>query len=360
MDVLIPIIIPSYEPDMRLISLLNDLSGKTDLIVIVNDGSGREYDSVFENAKTIIRENGIILTHDINRGKGCALKTAFSYIIEKFPEAIGVVTVDSDGQHNVKAVKNVMNALAVNRESLVLGTRNFDGLEIPWKSRFGNKLTTKILSYAAGIRVRDTQTGLRGIPRPFMEHLLEVSGNRFEFETNMLIESVGCYPIIEVPIETIYDSKEEHQTHFHPVIDSVKIYYILGKRFLKYIFSSLSSSALDIVLFIIFCYIFKKENNSLYVAYSTILARFLSATYNFFINYKIVFCSQQKIGNAVLRYCILAIIQMGLSAGLVTWGVYAITIVPEAIIKILVDTLLFFVSYYIQQKYIFSKTAKLI
>ena len=353
MNSLIPIIIPAYEPDMRLIRLLEELSIRKNLIIIVNDGSGQEYEPIFERAKAILREDGIILTHKTNRGKGRALKTAFSYILERFPNAIGAVTADSDGQHNMKAIESVEKALMSNQMSLVLGIRDFNDIGIPWKSKFGNKLTMKVLSYVAGIRINDTQTGLRGIPRSFMEHLLDVPGDRFEFETSMLIESVGYYSIIEVPIETIYDSKENHKTHFRPVTDSLKIYCILGKRFLKYVFSSLSSSILDIVLFTLFCYVFKKENNNLYVVFSTIMARIFSAIYNYFINYKIVFRSQQKVRKTALKYCLLAIMQMGLSAILVTLGVHVINVVPEVFIKIPIDFLIFFASYYIQQNYIF-------
>lgn len=239
MNRIIPVIIPAYEPDERLILLLRNLINSEDLIIVVDDGSGSDYTAIFEECKSVLDEKGVILPHDLNKGKGRALKTAFSFVLEHYPNVVGVVTADSDGQHNKLAIDSVKGALRDHPNSLILGVRNFDGAGIPWKSRFGNKLTIRILAHITGISISDTQTGLRGIPKEFLEQLLRIKGERFEFETEMLVESSGKYPIVEIPIETIYDSEENHQTHFHPIIDLFKIYRVLGKIFLKYIASSL-------------------------------------------------------------------------------------------------------------------------
>lgn len=353
----IPIIIPAYEPDERMINLLKNIkkSGFC-TVIIVNDGSGADYEGLFSEAMKIIEPlGGTVLRHEHNCGKGRALKTAFTYVLENYPNAIGVVTADSDGQHTIDCINNVSGALKENPESLILGVRNFDSDNIPWKSEFGNKLTAKVLGYVSGIKVSDTQTGLRGIPRKFMESLLDVPGERFEFETRMLLESFGKYPIMEVPIKTIYDSEKNHQTHFNPLIDSLKIYKILGERFLLYIFSSLSSSILDLCLFSFFCFIFKPMIGAMYITISTVSARIISATYNYAINYKKVFHSEESIARSAMKYACLAVIQMACSAMLVTGGAWLLSVCPEIVIKVVVDTFLFFVSYKIQQKIIFTK-----
>lgn len=350
----IPIIIPSYEPDERLLSLLNTLNKeKIGPVIIVDDGSGKQYSAVFAQAEAIIKpNNGVLLTHEINKGKGRALKTAFRYVLEHFPDAIGAVTADSDGQHTAECIKKVMKALYDNSNALILGVRNLKRDDIPWKSRIGNCITERVFAYAAGVHISDTQTGLRGIPREFMKLLLNVPGERFEFETQMLLESVKKYPIEEIPIETIYDSVENHQTHFNPIIDSAKIYRILGKRFLKYFFSSASSSVVDLILFLIFCRLFEKKWE-LYVAIATIAARVISAIYNYLINYLLVFKSKERISNSGIKYFVLAIVQMGMSAVLVSAGVGLCPFIPKIIIKIIIDSILFLASYYMQQKYIF-------
>ncbi len=355
MNEIIPIIIPAYEPDERLITLIHSFVDDDTAIIIVDDGSGFRFDGIFEKCKEILGDRGVILTHKTNMGKGRALKTAFSYVLEAYPGALGVVTADSDGQHNKPAIDSVKEALRCHPSSLILGSRSFAGGGIPWKSMFGNKLTVKILSYVSGIKVSDTQTGLRGIPTEFLRRLLYVKGERFEFEMRMLIESLGRYPVIEVPIETIYDSQKNHQTHFNPIADSIKIYGIFANMFLKYILSALSSCVFDVLLFALFCYFLEAIHSAFYISIATALARVISATYNYIINYKLVFRSEGKMVVSAWKYFLLAVIQMGLSALGVTAGVYIMPVVTEVAWKIMVDTLLFFISYHVQQKYIFHK-----
>lgn len=352
----IPIVIPAYEPDDRLIDLLDQINtNKIGIVILVDDGSGEKFRKIFEEAeKRIKATGGCLLKHSVNMGKGKALKTAFSYIIENYPAAVGAVTADSDGQHTVECIQKVSENLMNYPNNLILGVRTFDGEDIPWKSRFGNKLTEKIFSYVAGIHVSDTQTGLRGIPMQFMKELIHMEGDRFEFEMRMLLECAGRYNVTEVPIQTIYDSKENHQTHFNPVSDSLKIYRILGGKFVKYIISSFSASIIDLLMFSIFCFGLKNRYPEMYVALATMSARAISATYNYIINYKIVFKSRESVGMSGMKYIILAIAQMCISALLVTLFVKFVPIVPEVIEKVIVDTGLFFLSYYIQQKYVFS------
>ncbi|MBQ3968001.1 MAG: bifunctional glycosyltransferase family 2/GtrA family protein [Lachnospiraceae bacterium] len=354
MDRSIPILIPAYEPDERMLGLLETLIPTGCYVVIVDDGSGVEYASLFEKASEMLGENGHVLHHEVNKGKGRALKTGFSYILENMPEASGVVTADSDGQHVAEAISEVSDTLKENPECLIMGVRSFDREDIPWKSSFGNKITIKVMSFVTGIKTSDTQTGLRGIPRSFMEKLLKVRGERFEFEMEMLVESAGKYKIIEVSIPTIYDSKESHQTHFRPVRDSIKIYKVFGRKILKFIISSLSSAVLDILLFMLFCNLLKDKSPVWYVTISTVAARIISATYNYLINYIFVFKSEENMGKAAVKYATLACCQMGLSAGATTL-IFWLTHGNETVIKLIVDTVLFIISYKIQQSSVFAK-----
>lgn len=352
---IVPVIIPAYEPDERLLELLGKLKEKMlTPVIVVNDGSGEQYNEIFNKAAESLTDDGTVITYDRNRGKGYALKTAFEYVIHQYPNAIGCVTADSDGQHTADAISEVRSTLFNHSESLILGTRTFNKDDIPWKSRFGNKLTVRVFKNATGVLVHDTQTGLRGIPLSFMRDCLQIKENRFEFEMRMLIDSTGKYPVIEVPIETIYDSKENHKTHFDPLKDSIRIYKLLMGRFFRYILSSLSSSILDLVMFEIFCLIFRGRINA-YVAAATIYARIISAVYNYSVNYKLVFRSRENVAASVLKYAALAVIQMSLSALLVTAGVKLITMVPEVAVKAVVDTCLFFISYYVQKKFVYRK-----
>lgn len=353
---MIPIVIPSYEPDERFPAILEDIDrAGMGPVIVVDDGSGTDYGHFFEDAERIItRLGGVVLHHEVNKGKGRALKTAFTYILEKMPDAAGCITADSDGQHSVECINKCMDALKEHPDDLILGVRDFSGEDVPVKSRFGNNLTAKICNYLCGVKVTDTQTGLRGIPRGFMAELLDVEGERFEFETRMLIATKDRYPILEVPIKTIYDSKENHQTHFNPIKDSIRIYRIFGVIFAKFLFSSLSSCLIDLALFHIFCLAFSEIINApLYATVATVGARILSAGYNYLVNYKFVFGSGKKHTSSFPRYVVLAVIQMCLSAGLVTLFVWFFPGVRELWFKIPVDVVLFIMSFYIQRRFVY-------
>lgn len=282
----------------------------------------------------------------------------YEYYISNRPDLIGVVTADSDGQHTPEDIEKTARALFDHPDSLILGSRQFEGGGVPWKSRTGNKLTKKIFRYITGVSVSDTQTGLRGIPREFMKEIIGFKSDGFDLETNILLASVGNYPIVEIPIETVYDSRENHNTHFHPVFDSAKIYLALGKQFVKYFFSSITSSAIDLAVFTLLCFILKGSEPGLYIAISTVIARAISAVYNFIINYKVVFYSHEKIAASGFRYFVLAVVQMSASAVLVTLLSKIAFFLPDTVTKIIVDTGLFFVSCYIQQRYVFHRMGR--
>ena len=163
---IIPIVIPSYEPDYKLIDLLKKLvNTQQNPIIIINDGSDENYKEIFVEAEKELEEHeGKILVHEVNKGKGRALKTAFQYILQEYPEAVGCVTADSDGQHTTESIGSIILALRENPQKLILGVRSFSINNIPWKSWIGNAFSEKIFAYASGAHVSDTQTGLRGIP----------------------------------------------------------------------------------------------------------------------------------------------------------------------------------------------------
>lgn len=350
----VPIIIPSYEPDERFLTLLENLASfSLGPVVVVNDGSGQQYDHYFNTAEKTYKIK--LLRHTANMGKGKALKTAFSYCLQQFPKMVGCITVDSDGQHTVDAIKDVKEQLIKRPDQLVLGVRNFCEANVPAKSQFGNNLTRNVFKVLYKKDISDTQTGLRAIPADFMRDLLSVPGNRFEFETRMLIKAVEeGLEICEVPIETVYDSKENHATHFRPIVDSIRIYRVFGFAFGKFLVSSFSSSLLDLTLFQVFCAFLK---NSLlatqYIIVSTVGARIISAMYNYLVNYYFVFKSKENHTKSACRYFVLAILQMACSAALVSVLVAATGAKLELVVKIPVDVFLFFVSYYIQKRMVY-------
>jgi putative flippase GtrA len=319
-------------------------------ILVVNDGSKKECDSIFSSITEM--KECTVLEHSVNQGKGQALKTAFSYFLDKFPGAVGLVTVDADGQHAVEDMKRVANRLCERPESLVLGVRDFSGEDIPLRSRFGNVLTKGVARFACGINISDTQTGLRGIPSRFIKKLIDVAGQRYEFEMNMLIEcKSNNIEIEEVKIKTIY-IEENESSHFNPIRDSIRIYSV----FLKFAFSSALSFGLDILLFALFVMILNGIFVESYIIIATIIARVLSALFNFTVNRKVVFKSTTP--HAMKKYFTLAVGQMLASAAGV-YLLYAAIGFGEVGIKIVVDGILFLLSYVIQREWVFKKKLEL-
>ena len=349
----ISIVIPSYEPDENLINLCEKLI-KNNLtnILIVNDGSDDKYNKVFLNIEN--KYNIKVLHHKENKGKGRALKTAFEFLLKNSDENfIGCVTADSDGQHKPEDIKLCIEKLKSNKDSLILGIRDFDMDNVPIRSVIGNKITNKVFRYLSGLKISDTQTGLRAIPKDYMEKLLHIEGERFEFETNMLLESKGVLNILEVPIETVYHSKTDHQSHFNTFSDSIKVIKILLSYLIKYTISAATSLLLDLVLFYIFTKILVSRFPESYLFISTVIARLISATYNYLVNYKFVFKSNNKHSESLLRYVALASFIMIVSGGLLTFIAPEINLISDVSVKFIVDAFLFILSYYIQKKYIF-------
>lgn len=347
------LIIPALNPGGELYDYVQSgVRSGFSHIVVVDDGSGEDCTDLFARLETC---GGVtVLRHRQNRGKGRALKTAFSFCMQKGKlwGLRGVITVDSDGQHRMEDVCRI--AEAMDGTSLLLGCRELIGKDVPPKSRFGNLLTCRVFRLLYGIWISDTQTGLRGIPIALLPLFEQMRGERYEYETEMLIKAVkNKIEIKEVNIETIY-TDDNVGTHFRPIVDSAKIYVVLFKSFLWYTFSSLSASVLDVFAFFL--------SNHLLLAHlgpekrvllSTISARIVSSVYNFTVNRSLAFRSEGKMGSQIVRYYGLAVVQMLFSAGFV---IFLVRLLPlaDTVVKILVDTCLFFVSYRIQKRWIFK------
>lgn len=340
------IVIPSLNPDNRFIQLLTRIRQElsTIPILVINDGSNDEFDEFFNIAKSY---SEIVLKHDTNLGKGAALKTAMSYILDNYPHIEYMITVDADGQHQVSDIRACIEATDRKSQGLVLGTRDFDK-DIPLRSKFGNILTRNILKLTTGIHIDDTQTGLRVIPRSFMFDLLAVKGDRYEFETNMLIAAKKFnVPIIMQPIETIYID-DNSSSHFNVISDSIKIYSV----FFKYLLVSILSFLIDIVSYAFIIQILMNINFGA-ISVASLSARVVSSSFNYLMNRNHVFKSGSS--NSVLRYFMLVICQAALSSLLV----YLLTLLfrsgETVIIKILVDSLLFFISFFVQKSFVFRE-----
>ncbi len=350
------ILIPSLNPDeklMQTIQGLKDVGFKN--FVIVDDGSDTAHQKNFP--VTDKENNFIVLRHSYNKGKGAAIKTAFKFILKYSDTIEGVITVDGDGQHAPEDVKNCAEALLREGDKIILGCRDFTLPQVPPRSRFGNKTTSLVFRTLCGLKISDTQTGLRGFPTKHLPFLLNVKGERFEYETNMLLKfKQAGIELYEVTINTIYEEPGEHKSHFKTVRDSIRVYsFILG-----FWLSSTASAIIDLLLF----YLLNKFCGGIFgglsVLISTVIARAVSSFTNFSINRSQVFDFDGNGKKALLRYYALAIPQMLVSAGLVSVLSMIFSNNPEikTVFKLIVDVVLFFISYRIQQTWVFSTAVK--
>ena len=337
------LVIPAYEPDKKLITLLEKISEKSDFhVILVDDGSGPAYQNVFKQAAPY----ATILSHPINQGKGQALKTAFQYL--QTQEAGVVVTADSDGQHKIWDILRVKNTTLQAPDHLVLGSRSFTG-KVPLRSQFGNQLTKKLFQLQTGLSVSDTQTGLRGFHTDFLTDLLQIEGRRYEYEMNMLMyASKNQVPIEEVPIETVYINDNE-SSHFRPLADGLQIY----SQLFKFALSSLSSFLVDYLVYAVSLIFLSAVPSALRILLANSLARVISSTFNYASNKYLVFQNNEgnlKTGSSYL----------GLALGLFLLDTFLIQLLHASLginlflVKILVGFLLFFFSWLVQKKLIFK------
>lgn len=330
------VLIPAYQPDEKLVQLAAKLRDQDIAVTVVDDGGGADYAHIFEQ----VSETGAcVLYHSKNKGKGAALKTGISHLMKQ-TDVKGIVTADADGQHTLGDICLVMDTMAAHPDKLVIGARSFKG-NVPARSRFGNTLTRGIFRLATGLKVTDTQTGLRGLPRKLFAELSTLEGDRYEYEMNMLlnIERWGV-EYTEVPIETVYIEGNK-SSHFHPLRDSWLIY----GRILKFLTSSVASFVVDYGIFLLLSAVFRLEYWLCYV-----LARAVSSFVNYMINRHIVFANGRR--SSVLKYYLLALVIMALGSTGV--DLLAMTGIPGLLAKVMVDVPLFFVSYTVQRKYIFK------
>ena len=359
------ILIPSLEPDERLPAYIRQLSENGfKNIVIVDDGSSEAYQPIFREAEDAA--NAVVLHHEVNRGKGVALKTGYRYIIDHMPQVAGIITADADGQHTVPDCIRLAEKLAEGKRAVYLGSRDFNLPDIPPKSRTGNKITSTVFKILYGVWLPDTQTGLRAFRREDLQFMADVDGERYEYEMKVLIAcATKKIPLIPVTIETIYENGNEG-THFHPIRDSYRIYKVILGSFFRFMGSSIICFAADQLLFNLFlkwlfpllgirlgiALPFGMELNNTSLANYT--ARLFSAVLNFRLNKDLVF--RVKGGKrTALHYAVTAIGIIILS----TLGIKALGLIgmTEWLAKLIVDTLLYFLSYRIQQQWVFKEGA---
>ena len=354
----VAVILPSLNPDHRFKAVADGLiEAGFRHIVIVDDGSDEEHKRWFDEFRG--REVCHVLVHEVNKGKGRALKDAFAFVHEQLSGLKGVVTIDGDGQHLLGDIIACSERMLREGDKVVMGCRDFSHPDVPPRSVAGNRFTAAMFRLCYGIRITDTQTGLRAIPAQFLERFTLIEGERFEYETNMLLQmkrmGIG---FVEQPIETVYD-KEEYSSHYNAVKDSWRIFKVMA----KFLLSSGAAFLIDTAIFYILMKLFAAKWGAFAPTISLVIARVLSSFVNFNMNKSLVFKSKAGYRRAMLRYYILCVIQLAVNAALTnglvalaeTAAGHAISAGLATLIQVVVMAVLFFISYPIQREWVFAE-----
>ena len=334
------VLIPAYQPDARLPRLILELhrADPSTKIVVVDDGSGQKFSDIFEASATA---GAHVISYENNRGKGYALREGFTWIRDVAGDLSEcVVTADADGQHTLNDIFRV-GRTCTDTGTSVLGVREFVG-HVPARSRIGNTATSALFWLATGWKLKDTQTGLRAFPVALLPALLEVQGDRYEYELRVLLHLAKFrHPVTQIPIETIYEAGNP-TSHFRPLQDSARIWAPL----LKFAASSGVATVIDYVLVLVL----NALTGALFLP--VITARVVSASVNFAMNRRVFEATGVPLRRSALRYAALAV---AVVAGSYTMLAVLTGIgMPLWIAKIIADTTMYLVSYSAQSRYVFA------
>ena len=210
------VIIPTYNNASTLAGVIKEVSDYCNQIIVVNDGST-------DNTVAIVQEfTGVqLISYEKNKGKGWALRKAFSYAGKQGYQY--AITIDSDGQHFASDLPAFIEKLQTMPGSLIIGSRNMEQSSVPGGSSFGRKFSNFWFKVETGIKCPDTQSGYRLYPLETIDKM-HFYTKKYEFEIEILVRLAWKgTAITSVPVTVHYAPKETRITHFRPTIDFIRI-----------------------------------------------------------------------------------------------------------------------------------------
>ena len=339
------VLLPAYCPGQHFIHFVEQLKEASVDTVVVNDGSPKEYQTIFDS----LSRSSVVLQHKQNQGKGAALKTGMRYIHTHYDDCV-IVTADADGQHLIEDILHCASEAQSHPDHLVLGVRDFQKSNVPLRSAAGNRFTAFLFWLFTGRKLSDTQTGLRAFHSNMIPFFLEIEGSRYEYEMNQLLYAASNkIPFLEVGIETVY-LNGNRSSHYRPFQDSLRIL----RQFLLFTVSSLSGFLIDYSAFSVLTHILPGASG---ILWANIIARIISGTCNYEINRKVVFQSPDNHRNGFLKY-------VALAGGILLLNTVLLSVltfefhIPAWFAKLLTELLLFLVSWTLQKNFVFANGKK--
>ena len=355
------LVIPSLNPEPKFKDLAVEMAQYFSDIIVVDDGSKEECKSIFTDIKEALGEKAHLLTHEVNQGKGVAIKTAITYYKESGLQEryLGLITADSDGQHEYPDVVNLDKQLGEKHErAMHIGHRDLNSDIMPPRSKIGNKTTAFLFNVLYGVKLKDTQTGLRAFSNDILDWLLSIKGSRFEYEMNMLILSKDAdVTLYETPIKTKYE--ENHKSTYNTFRDSFRVAKVLFGGLAQFVLAALVAVLVDLGGFALLYYLLMpKLAPEMLIATSLLISqvtsRALSSVANFLVNRFVTFGGKRISRSSIWKYYLLWFVQLAASYGIVL-GFTMLFGGGEFVIKMITDLVLSLLSYQIQMRWVFKK-----
>ncbi|MBO4848269.1 MAG: bifunctional glycosyltransferase family 2/GtrA family protein [Clostridia bacterium] len=355
-------VIPAYRPDAKLFDIIEGLSCGGVRFVVVDDGSGAEFDALFDKLEKDHADCVTVLRYRLNCGKGHALKEGFAYIESVCSEDDGILTIDADASHEIEGAKRVIEAWKASPDCLVIGSRRFTN-KVPFKNRLGMSITRSVFAVTSGARIHDTQSGLRAFSVKLIPELIKIGGERYDYEIAQLLHAAKQQiRMIEVPVPMDFTGGVR-SSHFIQFKDS----WLIFRMIIVFMLSSFSCFVIDYSLLLILASVFKHSRAAVETAagefrlpvfgmlvdthmIALIIARAVSSFCNFILNRRIVFRTGSRA--AIVRFYIVI---LGLLAA--NYGLLALVAngegLPLWIAQLVVQAVLYPMSFILQRRFVF-------
>jgi len=211
------VVIPTYNNENTLVAVIDLVLEYGFEVIVVNDGSTDHTNEILNQCRDKIK----IISYDINRGKGFALKSGFNYAQQRGYKY--TLTIDSDGQHYAGDIPLFVEAVEKYPNAMIVGNRNLAQDNMPKKNSFANRFSNFWFAVQTGQKLPDTQTGFRLYPLGRMKNIRPFT-SRYEAELEILVRCAWRgIRIVSIPIRVYYAPDEERVSHFRPGVDFLRI-----------------------------------------------------------------------------------------------------------------------------------------
>jgi glycosyltransferase involved in cell wall biosynthesis len=223
----VTVVIPAYNEAATIRPLAQEILAQGLELIIVDDGSS---DGTSEQLDGLSLQ---LIRHSDNRGKAAGLRRGMDAALAG--GADGVLTLDGDGQHPPGEIPGMLELFAQNPECLIIGARLLNREQAPRARLFANNFADFWISWAAGRRIRDSQSGFRLYPAPALRQLqVDYDKHRsFVFESEFLIEAAHrgfCFKTFAI---ASHYPPQTRASHFRPVVDISRIVLMVAGKLIR-------------------------------------------------------------------------------------------------------------------------------